>query len=394
MRIASYLLLSLLALILLAFFALAPRFVDDQQNRNLTPERYAASGSVGALHDELVVVDWHADTLLWNRSLFKRYERGHVDLPRLQDGNMAVQMFTVVSKVPSGQNYVTTKDENDLLTLLFIAQRWPPSTWFGTKARAVYQARKLDRLIQRSDGEIRWIRNRRELDALLEARQNARRDGARRPLGAVLGMEGAHTLEGDLSNLDRFYELGYRMIGLTHFFDNDLSGSLHGVKKGALTELGRSAVRRMNELGIIIDIAHASEPAVREVLAMSTRPVVLSHGGMKGVCDSARNLPDDLMKQVAEQGGLVAIGFWKAAICDPTPDGIARTIVYAVETLGVDHVALGSDWDGGTASMDADHLPALTAALLEQGLSETDIGKVMGGNSIEFLRRWLPESET
>ena len=380
----------MLALVLLAFFAFAPRIVDEQQNRNLTPGRIDVSATVRDFHDGLSVMDWHADTLLWNRNVFKRYERGHVDLPRLQDGNVAVQMFTVVSKVPSGQNYAMTADENDVLTLLFIAQRWPPSTWFGLKARAVYQARKLDRLIGQSDGDIRWIRNRQELDALLKARQSALAADLQPPLGAVLGMEGAHPIEGDIDNLDTFYELGYRMIGLTHFFDNELSGSLHGTGKGGLSELGRAAVRRMDELGIIIDIAHASERAAREILALSAKPVVLSHGGMKGACNTARNLPDDLMKQVAQQGGLVAIGFWDGAICDPTPDGIAKSIVYAVNTLGVEHVALGSDWDGAIASIDADDLPALTDALLRQGLSETDVAKVMGGNSIEFLRRWLP----
>lgn len=392
MRKLKYSLLAVLALALLAFFALGPRIVDERQNPNLTPARYAATGSAKSLHGTLTIMDWHADTLLWNRNVFNRHERGHVDLPRLQDGNVAVQMFTVVSKVPRGQNYVTTADQNDVLTLLFIAQRWPPSTWVGTKARAVYQARKLDRWIAESDGAIRWIRNRPELDALLEARARAQSNGAPPPLGALLGMEGAHPLEGDFANLERFFDLGYRMIGLTHFFDNEVSGSLHGVEKGGLSELGKKAVRRMNELGIIIDIAHASEQAVREVLALSTRPVVLSHGGMRGHCNSARNLPDALMKQVAQRGGLVAIGFWSGAICDPSPDGIAGAIAYAVDTLGVEHVALGSDWDGGVSSIDADSLPALTEALLKRGLSERDVARVMGENSMAFLRRSLPDS--
>ncbi len=383
-------LLTLIFLAGLTVLAIAPRIVDRQQNPNLSPGRLAVDDAAREFHDSLVIMDWHADTLLWNRDIFGRHERGHVDIPRLEDGNVALQMFTVVSKVPKGQNYVRTEDKNDLIAPLAVIQLWPTGTWTSTKARAVYQAEKLNRFVHLSWRKLRWVRNRGELRVLLEDRERAREAGQQPPVGALLGMEGAHPLEGDIANLDEFYELGYRMIGPTHFFDNELAGSLHGVEKGGLTELGRQFVRRANELGIIIDIAHASEKSVREVLALSERPVVLSHGGMKGVCNSPRNLPDDLMKQVTEKGGLVAIGLWSGAICDATPEGIARSIVYAVETLGADHVALGSDWDGGVGAIDADDIAAITAALLEAGMPREDIAKVMGGNSIAFLQQWLP----
>ncbi len=337
-------------------------------------------------------MDWHADTLLWNRNLLAEYERGHVDVPRLQRGNVAVQMFTVVSRAPKGQNYITTEDKNDLVTPLVIAQRWPMYTWNIAKGRAVYQAEKLNKAIGLSWRKLRWVRNRGELRYLLDERARAIEADYDPPVGALLGMEGAQTLEGDIDNLDEFYELGYRMIGLTHFFDNELGGSLHGVEKGGLTDLGRQFVKRANELGILIDISHASERTVRDVLALSTKPLVMSHGGMKGACDTPRNIPDELMQEIAARGGLLAMGFWKGAICDPSGAGVARMIKYAIDTVGIDHVALGSDWDGSVAAMDADHIASITAALLDMGMPREDIAKDMGGNSIAFLDRWLPEN--
>ena len=99
----------------------------------------------------------------------------------------------------------------------------------------------------------------------------------------------------------------YEVITLTHFFDNELGGSLHGVSDRGLTDFGRDVVRRADEKAMIIDVAHASPSMVTDVLALSKRPVILSHGGVKGVCDTARNLDDDLMKQIAAHGGLVGI---------------------------------------------------------------------------------------
>ncbi len=369
-----------------------PPYVDADQNKNLTPGRYEPPEGVREFHDNLTVMDWHADTLLWNRDLLAEYERGHVDVPRLQRGNVALQMFTVVSRAPKGQNYVSTEDKNDLVTPLVIAQRWPTYTWNSAKGRAVYQAEKLNKAIGLSWRKLRWVRDRGELRVLLDERERAIAGDYDPPVGALLGMEGAQTLEGDIANLDEFYELGYRMIGLTHFFDNELGGSLHGVEKGGLTDLGREFVKRANELGILIDISHASEQTVRDVLDLSTKPLVMSHGGMKGACDTPRNIPDELMQEIAARGGLLAMGFWAGAICDPSPAGIAKMIEYAVDTVGVDHVALGSDWDGSVATMDADNIASITAALLELGMSREDIAKVMGGNSVAFLQRWLPEN--
>jgi microsomal dipeptidase-like Zn-dependent dipeptidase len=211
-------------------------------------------------------------------------------------------------------------------------------------------------------------------------------------IGGLYLIEGAHPLEGDVENLDRLFEQGLRIVGLTHFFDNELGGSLHGTSGAGLNEFGRAVVRRADELGLIIDIAHASPAMVRDVLAMTSRPMILSHGGVKGACDTARNLDDDLMLEFAERGGILGVGFWDAAVCDPSPEGIARSIRYAVDLMGVEHVALGSDYDGATAvTMHVGELAALTQALFNQGFSEAEIRLVMGENVKRFLLENLPE---
>ena len=209
----------------------------------------------------------------------------------------------------------------------------------------------------------------------------------------MMGTEGSHALEGRVEHVDTLFEAGFRMMSLQHFFDNKLGGSLHGTGKGGLTPFGLEVVQRIHEREIILDVAHSSPAVLRDVLAVSERPLVVSHTGIYGTCASARNFPDQLMREIAAAGGLIAIGYWKAAVCDITPEGVATAISFAVELLGEDHVALGSDFDGGTkTAFDTAELAVITQALLAAGLSETAIRKVMGENSIQFLLRWLPQA--
>jgi len=145
---------------------------------------------------------------------------------------------------------------------------------------------------------------------------------------------------------------------------------------------------------MIIDLAHSSPNAVADVLDMATRPVVVSHTGVRGACDSVRNLSDQLMKRIAAQGGLIGIGYWEGAVCDISPAGVAASIAYAIDLVGEDHVALGSDYDGATqVAFDTSQLVLLTDALLKAGVSEEAIAKVMGGNLIAFLRANLPSRD-
>jgi microsomal dipeptidase-like Zn-dependent dipeptidase len=131
---------------------------------------------------------------------------------------------------------------------------------------------------------------------------------------------------------------------------------------------------------------------VADALAISQAPVILSHGGVKGTCDSARNLADPLMQDIAGSGGLIGIGYWDAAVCDTTPEGVVNAIRYAIDLLGVGHVALGSDFDGATAvRFDTGELAVITEEMLRSGFTEHEIRMVMGENVKRFLLENLPE---
>ncbi len=367
------------------FFALAP-IVDRILNR-VTGEALApVAADVLRLHQSLIVADLHADQLLWPRDLLDRASHGHVDLPRLNDGHVAIQVFSVVSKTPRGLNYEQNSDETDNVTLLGAAQRWPVSTWSSLRARALHQASTLSDAARRSDGMLVVMRTRADVERVMRDRA-----AGKVVVGALLSAEGLQILEGRLSNVDTLYDAGFRMLGLTHFFDNEVAGSAHGMKKGGLTPLGRQVVQRMEERSILVDIAHASPRTIDDVLAMATRPVVVSHTGVRATCPGTRNLTDDQLRRIAATGGLIGIGFWDAAVCDIAPASIAKAIVHAVGVAGVDHIALGSDFDGSTVTrFDVAGLAHVTAALKTAGMADADIGKVMGGNVARLFSAHLP----
>lgn len=124
---------------------------------------------------------------------------------------------------------------------------------------------------------------------------------------------------------------------------------------------------------------------------MATRPIVVSHGGVRGTCDSVRNLGDDMLRKIAERGGLIGIGYWDGAICDPTPSSWARAVEHAITIMGEDYVALGSDFDGAVAvAFDTSELSLLTAELMALGMKEKTIRKIMGENVVRFLGENLP----
>ena len=170
-------------------------------------------------------------------------------------------------------------------------------------------------------------------------------------VGGILGIEGAHPLEGDLSKLDALVEAGYRVIALQHFFDNEAGGSLHGEGNHGLTDFGRELVQAVEARGLILDIAHSSPQVAQDVLAMTSMPIIVSHTGVQRHCDVKRNFPDELMQQIAATGGVIGMGYWDEVTCnDMAPDGIARMIRTTIEVVGEDHVALGSDFDGSVVT--------------------------------------------
>lgn len=376
----------------IGFFALAPAYVERSLNPLRMPEGgWPVSTEAQALHDRLVIGDWHADSLLWDRDILDRVDRGHTDVPRLLDGNVAVQVFTAVTKSPRGQNYQqNSREAPDNITPLFMGQLRPVRAWFSLRERALVQAEALADAAEAAPEQLRIIRTRGDLAVLLETRAQGQR-----VLGALLGSEGAHPLEGDLANLDTLYEAGFRLMGLTHFFDNELGGSLHGEggSGAGLSDFGRQVVAGMMAKGMVIDLAHASPQMVEDVLAIEgTRPI-LSHTGIHSHCASQRNLDDALIQRIAAKGGVIGIGFWADVVCGGTPADIAGSIGAAIALVGEDHVSLGSDYDGSVdAPFDAAHLSALTQALMDAGLTEAQIAKVMGGNMMRYLAETLPEA--
>ncbi|PXA89742.1 peptidase M19 [Nostoc sp. 3335mG] len=339
------------------------------------------------------IVDLHADTLLWSRDLLTRSTQGQVDLPRLQDGNVALQIFSSVTKTPRGQNYDGNDGDSDNITPLVIAQLQPVRTWGSLLDRSLWHATRLRRAAAQSGGQLRLIRSAADLDSLLAARAAG---GAVRPVGGMLSIEGLNGLEGSLGNLDRLHRSGFRMAGLTHFYDNEVAGSMHGRAKGGLTPFGRAVVVRMEETGMIVDVAHLSHAGIADILKIARRPVVSSHGGVQATCRVNRNLTDDEVRGIARTGGIVGIGYWAAAVCSVEPAAIARAILHVRAIAGIDHVALGSDFDGAvTTGFDTAWVGLVAEALRKAGMRQDEIDKVMGGNAIRVLRAGIvPLSST
>jgi microsomal dipeptidase-like Zn-dependent dipeptidase len=246
---------------------------------------------------------------------------------------------------------------------------------------------RIRRTVELSDGQVVLIRTRRDLASLLESRA-----ANKNQIGALLGLEGAHALENPETDLARFYEAGVRLIGLTHFFDNEYAGSAHGLAKGGLTQLGRELVAGMVERGMMIDLAHLSPAAIDDVLAMVKVPTVVSHTGVKGTCDNPRNLSDRHVRAIAEGGGVIGVGFWAMAVCGTAPEKIVAAMLHIVDLVGDEHVSLGSDYDGSTTvAFDISKLPSLTQAMIDAKLSDASITKILGGNILRVMQQVLPE---
>lgn len=364
----------------------APTLVDSKLNVVKRAEIHV-SDHAHRLHSSLRIVDLHADCLLWNRDLLKRNKIGHADVPRMLDGMYCVQAFTIVTKVPFNLRLQGNSANSDLITLLAVVNHWPPGTWWNLTERALFQASKLHQFSDQSKGLLRIIRSKKDLDEFL-----AFHDRSPKSLAGFLGIEGAHALEGDLENVDRLFEAGVRMIAPTHFFDNDIGSSAHGLADHGLTEKGKQMLKRMQEKHMLIDLAHASAGTIDDALSIATSPVVVSHTGVKGTCNNARNLSDAQIEGVAKTGGLIGIGYWSTAVCGNDARAIAKAIHYAVKKIGAKHVALGSDFDGATTvPFDASQLSQLTQALIDEGLTDDEIRQIMGENAIRVLRTVLPE---
>lgn len=389
LRLVLYALAGLLVVAVVGYFFVVAPLADARYNTVQTEPPYEASNRARVLHDSLMVADLHNDLLLWGRDPLTRYDRGHTDIPRLRDGGVGLQVFAAVTQVPHGRSYAgTDADALDQIPFLAAAQRWPVRTWTSRLARARYQARKLRRAAARDDA-LMLLRTRADLKALL-----ARRDDNSTAMGTLLAVEGLHALEGDIANVDTLVEDGYRMMSLTHMFDNALGGSSTGLKQCGLTDFGAAVLNRLAARDVTIDLAHASEALFDDVLARTNGPIVVSHTGVRATCDSPRNLSNRHIKAVADRDGVIGVGLWETAVCGTGPGPVAAAMRHVADLVGVEHVALGTDFDGTVSvPFDVTGLPLLTEALLENGFTPREIEQIMGGNVVRTLRQTLPTDE-
>ncbi|WP_020528335.1 dipeptidase [Flexithrix dorotheae] len=379
--------LLLISIIYSAVVFIVPEKFDKTLNKTKSLPPYKVSDEALALYSSLeFVADLHCDALLWSRDLTVKNSIGHVDFPRMQEANMALQAFTIVTKSPKGQNFSKTSgDAFDNVTLLNFLQARPVSNWFSLMERAIYQSQKLHQLAIDFDDEFIIVKNKDDLKKLIALKKQDNR-----VIGGFLGIEGGHCLEGKIENLDRLYQEGVRMFAPTHFFDTKLGGSAHGISKGGLTKFGSDVIIRMDELGMIIDLAHASPTLIDDVLKQTQSPLLISHTGVKGTLDNNRNLSDAHIIQIAKNQGLIGVGFFDGAVTKPLTKGIVEAMKHIKSIAGVECIALGSDYDGSaTVPFDVTGLPLLVEELLNQGFEEAEIRAIMGENVKQFMLKNL-----
>ena len=310
------------------------------------------------LHQNSFVFDGHCDTLgdavagaRRRRDLLTRGGRGHLDLPRMREGGINVQIFACFPGA-------------DRLNAC-------PTTSALQRLEAFYD------LMRRAPAEITLISTAQDLAAITP-------DG---PIGGILGLEGVEALAGDLNLLYTFHRLGVRNIGLTW---NPRNAAADGVGAGTdfgLTPFGRDLVVACNELGVMVDVSHLNAAGVEDVLAISAKPIIASHSNARALYDHPRNLSDDQIRGIAEKGGVIGATF-VSHFLNPdfrqaSLDDVLDHIDHLVQVAGIDHVGIGSDFDGCLPPPELDSgekYPAITQGLLRRGYAPEDIRKILGEN--------------
>lgn len=351
-----------------------------------------------------IVIDTHVDTLqrilIGNKSIGGRLPDGMIDIPRMREGGMKGEFFSV----------------------------WIDSVYSGDSAtrRALQLIDAMYRTIAANPKDLELARD--AADILQISKKGM--------IAALMGIEGGHAIHGDLGVLRMFHRLGVRYMTLTWANSNEWAGSSGDTGRDrGLTDLGRDVVREMNRIGMMVDISHVSDKTFWDVMAVASKPVIASHSSCRALCDVPRNMTDDMLRAVAKNGGVVGINF-NSGFIDPefnkrdsasgrnqlaaftidqfggdvdklaaarysvfeTPDPTPRPpleklidhIDHAVKIAGVDHVGIGSDFDGVSSVPlgvdDVSKLPVVTEALLRRGYSERDVRKILGGNFLRVLR--------
>jgi membrane dipeptidase len=331
-----------------------------------------------ALHDEVCVLDLHADTAkLMDRArydLAKEHRRlperinyaGHVDLPRMRAGGMAGQFFGLWTA---------------------------PYPERGCAASVHRQLDAIDRAIDKHPAELTWALTAADVKA-------AKKDGRVAALG---GIEGGQALEGSIAGLEGFARRGVRYLGLLHFSASALGAPARGRGEDpdrGLSAFGADVVRECERLGVIVDLAHINRKGFFDVLAIATKALMVTHTGVAGVHPHWRNLDDEQIRAVADRGGAIGIIFARRFLGGASLEAVVDHVMHVVKVAGDDVPALGSDFDGFVIPPqgleDVAAMPNLTAALSRRGLPVRSIEKILGGNVLRVLdavppTAWLDE---
>ncbi|WP_293912552.1 MULTISPECIES: dipeptidase [unclassified Sphingobacterium] len=356
------------------------------------------------IHKDLIVVDGHNDviyeSIFKSKDIGKRLNTGHTDLPRLKEGGVDVQVFAVWS------------DD----------KKWKK----GAFNHANDQIDALEKMISKNSQQIELAKSSKDIDAILNKGK----------IAAVIGVEGGNMIESKIANLEKLYDRGVRYLTLTWNYNLPwVTAAAIEVKTSSdkgkgLTAHGKDIIRRMNELGMMVDLSHGGEKTFYDVIATSTKPILVSHSNAYALMPHYRNLKDEQLEALKKNGGVIGVNFYSGFL-DPTytervkklyrkhfgdkgnyklsptrqyeklpkklqheanapMSKLLEHINYLVKKVGVDHVAIGSDYDGIESPPreleDVSTFPLLTKALLEQGYSKEDVGKIMGGNFLRLLR--------
>ena len=290
----------------------------------------------------------------------------HTDIERLRQGGVKAQFWSVyvpVSTALGNESFLTTMQQIDLVHAM--CQQYP------------------------------------EVFEIALTSEDVRRITAAGKIASLMGVEGGHSIENSLANLQRLYDRGARYMTLTHSKNTPWADSCSDEPKcNGLSDFGREVVREMNRIGMLVDISHVSPKTMHDVLDTTRAPVIFSHSSVKAVCDHPRNVPDDVLARLPENGGVVMINFFSRFVV-PTAEGpqdesrrgtihdVVDHIAHAVKIAGVDHVGLGSDFDGITSTPvgleDVATYPAITQLLLERGFDREGIHKILGGNVLRAM---------
>jgi len=354
------------------------------------------------IHAETIGVDSHIDTLqrvlIENVDISRRLTTGHIDLPRLGEGGVRAPFFAL----------------------------WVPTYYKGSEAvRRTLQLRDaMQRLLDAHPNQLQ----------LATTASDAERIARAGMIAAILTIEGGHQIADDLAVLRMYHRLGIRSMTLTHFRNNNWADSSTDTPRhNGLTEFGREVVKEMNRIGMIVDISHVSDRTFFDALAVATKPVIASHSSCWSLSKVPRNMRDELIRAVGRNGGVIGLNFGAGFISQRDADDLMGRITtmaarepdlagkaldayaakehraeyhekayatladvvahvdHVVKLAGIDHVGIGSDFDGVSSVPagleDVSKLPALTAELLRRGYSETDVKKFLGGNFLRVLRQ-------